>query len=74
MTLGLLTAFWVTSRMTVRHLVFALLGTVYIAVGVHYEERDLHRDLGPAYDEYAGRVPRFAPAARPARPRTRLPS
>ena len=61
MMLGLLVAFWATPVMTAGHLLFALAGTAYIAIGVHLEERDLRRSLGPAYDEYARQVPRFVP-------------
>jgi methanethiol S-methyltransferase len=60
---------WLYSR--VRHpmmtgLLFALAASAYIAVGVHFEERDLRRHLGTAYEDYAREVPRFVPgAARP---------
>ena len=33
----------------------------YIALGVRFEERDLRRQLGDVYGEYARRVPRFVP-------------
>jgi protein-S-isoprenylcysteine O-methyltransferase Ste14 len=65
--LGLLIAFWATPRMTVSHLVFALAGTGYIAVGLFFEERDLRRTLGADYLEYADRVPAVLPRARPGR-------
>ncbi len=58
---GLLLAFWATPRMGVSHLLFALAATGYIAVGVMYEERDLRRVFGAAYDEYAARVPAVLP-------------
>jgi methanethiol S-methyltransferase len=67
MMTGLLIAFWATPVMTAGHLLFSLAASAYIAVGVHFEERDLRRHLGAAYDDYAREVPRFVPAA--ARPR-----
>jgi protein-S-isoprenylcysteine O-methyltransferase Ste14 len=70
MMLGLLIACWATPRMTVGHLVFAVAATGYIVVGLHFEERDLYRKLGPIYAEYAERVPAVVPGARRPRRRT----
>jgi protein-S-isoprenylcysteine O-methyltransferase Ste14 len=67
MMLGVVIAVWVTPTMTVGHLLFAAGSSAYIGVGVHFEERDLRRRFGMAYQEYAQRVPSILP--RP--PRTR---
>jgi len=61
MMLGLLLAFWATPDMTASHLFFAAVGTLYIAVGVRFEERGLRRELGRAYQEYTRRVPAVIP-------------
>jgi protein-S-isoprenylcysteine O-methyltransferase Ste14 len=70
MMVGLLVAFWATPVMTAGHLLFALAATAYIALGVHFEERDLRRHLGTGYDDYAREVPRFVPGRTPS-PRRR---
>lgn len=64
--LGLLLTFWATPRMSGGHLLFALASTGYVAVGVHFEERDLRRELGDVYRDYAERVPAIVPLRRPA--------
>jgi protein-S-isoprenylcysteine O-methyltransferase Ste14 len=60
--LGFLIAIWVTPTMTVGHLVFALLMTGYIFVGVTLEERDLARHLGTDYELYRSQTPMFVPS------------
>lgn len=61
MMAGLIVVFWVTPRMTVGHLLFAVSASLYIAVGLAFEERDLRRQLGETYREYAARVPAVVP-------------
>lgn len=56
-----LIAFWATPRMTVGHLVFSLGMTIYILVGVWFEERDLVKWHGDAYGSYRKRVPMLVP-------------
>jgi len=64
---GLFLGMWATPTMTVAHLVFALMASAYILIGVRLEERDL-RAFHPEYDDYAREVPRFLPNLRGPRP------
>jgi protein-S-isoprenylcysteine O-methyltransferase Ste14 len=59
--LGFLIAFWATPTMTWGHLLFAVMTTAYILVGMSLEERDLRRTFGSSYDEYQQQVSMLVP-------------
>jgi protein-S-isoprenylcysteine O-methyltransferase Ste14 len=57
---GWLMIIWPTPTMSVAHLVFAIMSTAYILVGLRLEERDLIA-AHPEYAEYMKRVPGLLP-------------
>ena len=54
-------ALWATPHMTVGHLLLSVGMSVYILVGVHFEERTLVEEFGVAYERYQASTPRFVP-------------
>lgn len=58
---GIFIAFWATPAMTSSHLLFSLGMSIYIFIGVHFEEVGLRKELGRPYEAYTERTGRFLP-------------
>lgn len=63
MQLGVLIGLWSTPQMSLSHLLLAAGMTVYVLIGLYFEERDLLQELGPDYADYRRRVPQLLPGA-----------
>jgi protein-S-isoprenylcysteine O-methyltransferase Ste14 len=62
--LGFIIAFWATPQMTAGHLLFAVVTTAYILVGIRIEERDLKKILGATYESYCEETSMLVPLPR----------
>ena len=61
MMLGTLIAFWATPVMTLSHLVFSTGMSVYVLVGIYFEEKTLAKSIGAEYMEYQKRTSKVIP-------------
>ncbi len=52
MMAGLLVVFWATPDMSMTRFVLGLLMTLYVFIGIRYEERGLVREFGETYNQY----------------------
>jgi protein-S-isoprenylcysteine O-methyltransferase Ste14 len=59
--LGVLLAVWATPTMTVGHLLFSVVITAYILIGIQLEERDLVQQFGDQYRRYRQQAAMLVP-------------
>lgn len=59
--LGFMMILWCTPTMTFTHLCLSTFFTIYIFVGIYFEERDLVREYGNTYKKYRKNVPSVIP-------------
>ena len=52
---------WATPVMTVTHLVFAIGLSAYFIIGTLFEEKDLMKEFGNIYTQYAATTPKYIP-------------
>lgn len=67
MQLGFLITLWSTPVLTAGRALLAAALTLYVLIGLHFEERALRRAFGATYAEYSARVPRLLPRLTPQR-------
>ncbi len=58
---GILIGIWSTPYMSFTHYTLAVFMTIYVLVGLHFEEIDLAHSLGEDYQAYQRRVPKVVP-------------
>jgi len=58
---GTLMGIWFTPSMSYTHLMLSITFTIYIFIGLYYEEKDLVNELGEPYKNYQKRVSKIIP-------------
>ena len=58
---GILIGIWAVPISTASHLVFAAGMSIYVFIGLHFEEKDLIQEFGETYQNYMKRVKRVIP-------------
>ena len=58
---GVLIGVWFIPTMTATHLILSIGFTVYIFIGLWFEEKDLIRDIGEPYEQYRKQAGMFLP-------------
>lgn len=61
MQLGVLIGIWFTPNMTSAHLLLAIGMTLYVLIGLYFEEKDLVADFGARYKAYQQQVGKLLP-------------
>jgi methanethiol S-methyltransferase len=64
MMVGLFIALWSAPTMSASLFMFSAGLSIYIFIGVHFEERGLRAELGQPYKDYSARTGRFLPRMR----------
>lgn len=59
--LGWFFAFWCIPAMTLGHLMFSIVTTIYILLAIQFEEKDLQVSLGQRYKDYRRLIPMIIP-------------
>ncbi|MEK8019824.1 MAG: methanethiol S-methyltransferase [Candidatus Parabeggiatoa sp.] len=59
--LGTIIGLWATPTMSVGHLILAIGFTVYIFIGIHFEEKNMVTDFGEVYEQYQQHTSKVIP-------------
>lgn len=61
MMLGMLIALWANPVMTMSHLLLSVGLSIYVFIGIHFEERAVLRHLGDNYAQWRSKTPMVLP-------------